>query len=111
MFAWLWECHVLGAARKDRVHKAAQGVLVCAAVSWPASERFERKREKISRETEEGRDVGATVSWSVGCRNIPGGLEEGKGDVVCQKNANKHKKVANKRSALEMGLLEMGVLS
>lgn len=65
MFAWLWERHVLGAARKDRVHRAAQGVLVCAAVSWPASERFERKREKISGETEEGSDIGAMVSWRV----------------------------------------------
>lgn len=34
------------AARKDRINRAVQGVLVCAAVSWPTSERSEMERER-----------------------------------------------------------------
>ena len=43
----LWESHVLVVAgRKDRVNRAAQGVLVYAAVSWLTSERSEMERER-----------------------------------------------------------------
>ena len=60
----LWESHVLVVAgRKDRVNRAAQGVLVYAAVSWLTSERSEMERERERKQVVELKKVAALTRW------------------------------------------------
>lgn len=60
----LRESHVLVVAgRKDRVNRAAQDVLVCAAVAWLTSERTEMEGERERKQVVELKKVAALTQW------------------------------------------------
>lgn len=51
------------AGRKDRVNRAAQDVLVCAAVAWLTSERTEMEGERERKQVVELKKVAALTQW------------------------------------------------
>jgi len=109
----LCESRVLPAGRKHRVNRRAQGVLVCASVSWLTSEgsEMEGERAKTSGGVEEGGRADAVVSWCVRAAGVSQvGWKKGKetGGVQKKKKLKNFQKLRQRGQVLKWTCREGG---